>query len=59
MLKEIHHESGTQQAALETITAHKEAGTDFATMAAPPMKLLGGRSSYATWSVAFNERKRE
>ena len=57
MLKEIHHESGTQQAALETITAHKEAGTHFAKIAPPPMSFWG-RSWCATWSFSFNERKR-
>src|ERR1700688_4779638 len=41
MLKEINHEGGTQQAALETISAHKEGGVLFASIAAPPMNLLG------------------
>ena len=41
MLKEINHENGTQQAALETISAHKEDGVLFARIAAPPMNLPG------------------
>ena len=41
MLKEIDHENGTQQAAFETISAHKEGGVLFAEIAAPPMNLLG------------------
>ena len=41
MLKEIDHENGTQQAGLETISAHKEGGVLFADIAAPPMNLLG------------------
>jgi enoyl-CoA hydratase/carnithine racemase len=41
MLKEIDHENGTQQAGLETISAHKEGGVLFAEIAAPPMNLLG------------------
>ena len=41
MLNEINPENGTQQAALETISAHKEEGVLFASIAAPPMNLLG------------------
>ena len=41
MLKEIDHESGTQQATFETISAHKDGGVLFAEIAAPPMNLLG------------------
>jgi enoyl-CoA hydratase/carnithine racemase len=41
MSKKIDYEGGTQQAAFETIFTHKEAGILFATIAAPPMNLLG------------------
>jgi enoyl-CoA hydratase/carnithine racemase len=41
MLKEMDYESGTQQAAFETISTQKEAGVLVATIAAPPMNLLG------------------
>jgi enoyl-CoA hydratase/carnithine racemase len=41
MLKETNHESGTQQAGFETISARKEGGVLFAEIAAPPMNLLG------------------
>ena len=41
MLKEIDHESGTQQATFETISTHREEGVLFAEIAAPPMNLLG------------------
>ena len=41
MSKEIDHESGIQQAAFETVSAHKEGGVLFAEIAAPPMNLMG------------------
>jgi enoyl-CoA hydratase/carnithine racemase len=41
VMKEIDHESGTQQASFETISAHKEGGVLFAEIAAPPMNLMG------------------
>jgi len=41
MSKKIDYECGTQQAAFETIFTHKEAGILLATIAAPPMNLLG------------------
>ena len=41
MLKETDHKSDIRQPGFETISAHKEGEVMFATLAAPPMNLLG------------------